>query len=85
MVLENRCEGKQGNKQLALTLVSAYHPCTKTGDDATYLRFLNTLDTLLNQAPQKLEIIMSADINSNIGTLDDLLLSPRTKATHDLN
>ena len=40
-------QGKQGAKQLALTLAYVYHPCTKTGDKATYLRFLNTLDTLL--------------------------------------
>ena len=65
-------QGKQGDKQLALTLVSVYHPCTETGDDATYLCFLDTLDTLLSQAPTKSEIIMGADINSNIGTLDDL-------------
>jgi len=64
--------GKQDNKQHALTLASVYHPCTKTGDDATYLRFLDTLDTLLGLAPMKSEIIMGADINSNIGTLDDL-------------
>ena len=29
--------GKQGHKQLALTLVSVYHPCTKTGEDELYL------------------------------------------------
>jgi exonuclease III len=63
---------KQGNKQLALTLASVYHPCTKTGDDKTYLCFLDTLDALLNQLPVKSEIIMGADMNSNIGTLDDL-------------
>jgi hypothetical protein len=64
-------QGKQGNKQLALT-PSAYHPCTKTGDDNMYLQFLDTLDALLSQLPAKLEIIIGADINSNIGTLDDL-------------
>jgi hypothetical protein len=37
-----------------------------------YLRFLNNLDALLNQLPAKLETIMGADINSNIGTLDNL-------------
>ena len=63
--------GKQDNKQHALTLASVYHPCTKTGDDATYHRFLDTLDTLLGLAPMKSEIIMGADINSNIGTLDN--------------
>ncbi len=65
-------QGKHGKKQLALTLASAYHPCTKTGNDKMYLRFPDTLDALLNQLPEKLEIIMGADINSNIGTLDDL-------------
>ncbi len=65
-------QGKHGKKQLALTLASAYHPCTKTGDDETYLRFLDTLKTLLNQLPEKMEIIMGANINSNMGTLDDL-------------
>jgi len=62
--------GKQGERHLALTLASVYHPCTKTGDDATYFRFLDTLDTLLNKVPKKSEIIMGADINSNIGTFD---------------
>jgi hypothetical protein len=65
-------QGKQGDTQLALTLAPVYHPCTKAGDDATYLRFLDTLDTLLGLAPTKSEIIMGADINSNIGTLNDL-------------
>jgi hypothetical protein len=58
--------------QLNLTLVSTYHPCTKTGDDEIYLRFLETLDTLLGQAPAKSEIIMGADVNSNLGKLDGL-------------
>jgi exonuclease III len=65
-------QGKRGNKQLALTLASDYRPSMKTGNDKPYLCFLNTLDTLLNQLPAKLEIIMGAGINSNIGTLDDL-------------
>jgi len=69
---QKQVRGKQGDKQLALTLASVYHPCTKTGDDAMYLRFLDTLNTLLGLAPMKSEIIMGADINSNIGTLDDL-------------
>jgi len=51
---------------------SVYHPCTKTCDDATYFRFLDTLETLLGKVPKKSEIIMGADINSNIGTFDDL-------------
>jgi hypothetical protein len=65
-------QGKHGKKQLTLTLASVYHPCTKTGNDKTYLRFLNILNALLNQLPGKLEIIIGANINSSIGTLDDL-------------
>ena len=65
-------QGKHGKKQLALTPASAYHPCTKTGNDETYLCFLDTLNALLNQLPEKSEIIMGANINSYIGTLDDL-------------
>ncbi len=65
-------KGKHGKKQLALTLASVYHPCTMTGDDKTYLCFLDTLDPLLNQLPEKSEIIMGVNINSNIGTIDDL-------------
>jgi hypothetical protein len=67
-----KVRGKQGDMQLNLTLVSAYHPCTKTGDDEIYLRFLETLNTLLGQAPAKSDIIMGADVNSNIGKLDGL-------------
>ena len=48
------------------------HPCTKTGNDEIYLRFLETLDMLLGQTPAKSEIIMGADVNSNIGKLDGL-------------
>jgi hypothetical protein len=59
--------GKQGHKQLALTLVWVYHPCTKTGEDKLYLQFLNTLDNLLGRAPANSEIVMGADVNSNIG------------------
>ncbi len=65
-------QGKQGNKQLSLTLASVYHPCTKTGNNEMYLQFLDTLDALLSQLPAKLEIIIGANINSNIGTLDNL-------------
>ena len=64
--------GKQGHKHLALTLVSVYHPCTKTGEDELYLRFLETLDNLLGQAPVKSEIVMGADVNSNIGKRDGI-------------
>ena len=65
-------QGKQGEKKIALTLASVYHPCTKTGDDTTYFRFLDTLDTLLGKVPKQSEIIMGTDINSNIGTFDNL-------------
>ena len=64
--------GKKGGKHLALTLVSVYHPCTKTGEDDIYLRFLDTLDELLSRAPAGCEIIMGADVNSNIGKLDGI-------------
>ena len=63
---------KQGHKQLALTLVLVYHPCTKTGKDKLYLRFLETLDNLLGQAPAKSEIVMEANVNSNIGKRDGI-------------
>ena len=62
--------GKRDNHHLTLTLISVYHPCTKTGDDDTYLRFLDTLDDLLNQVPATSSIVMGADVNSNIGKLD---------------
>ena len=42
--------GARGHNHLALTLISVYHPCTKTGDDNTYSRFLDTLDDFLNKA-----------------------------------
>ena len=65
-------QGKQGHKQLALTLVSVYHPCTKTSEDGLYLRFLKMLHNLLGQAPAKSEIVMGADVNSNIGKRDGI-------------
>jgi exonuclease III len=64
--------GKKGDKHLALTLTSVYHPCTKSGADDTYTRFLDTLDSLLSKLPATNEIIMGADVNANIGKLDDL-------------
>ena len=67
-----KVQGKQGDKQHALTLASFYHPCTKTSKDKVYLRFLETLNTLLGRSPSKSEIILGADINSNIGTLNRL-------------
>ncbi len=66
------CHGKKGSKHLALTLASVYHPCTKTGEDDIYARFLDTLDTLFSKLPADNEIIMGADVNANIGKLDDL-------------
>ncbi len=65
-------QGKQGDKQLTLTLASVHHPCTQSGDDNTYLYFLDTLNTLLNKLSTKLELIMGANINSDIGKLDNL-------------
>ena len=49
-----------------------HHPCTKTGADDIYARFLDTLDTLLSKLPADNEIIIGADVNANIGKLDDL-------------
>ena len=65
-------QGKQGHKQLALTLVLVYHPCTKTGEEEFYLQFLETLDNLLGRTPAKSEIVMGADVNSNIGKCDGI-------------
>ncbi len=67
--------GKKGDKHLALTLASVYHPCTKTGLEDSYARFLNTLDTLPSKLPPNNEIIMGADVNANIGKLDELQTS----------
>jgi hypothetical protein len=72
--------GKKGAKFLALTLVSVYHPCTKTGAEDIYTRFLDTLDTLLNKLPADNEIIMGTDVNANIGRLD-LLQSSEFQST----
>ena len=47
--------------------MSVYHPCTNTTEDDLYLQFLKTLDNLLSQAPAKSEIVMGANVNSNIG------------------
>ena len=63
--------GKKGNKHLALTLASVYHPCTKTSADDIYACFLNTLDTLLSKLPADNEI-MGADVNANIGKFNGL-------------
>ena len=64
--------GKKGHKHLALTLASVYHPCTKNGADDIYLCFLGTFDSLLGTLPADNKIIMGADVNANIGKLDDL-------------
>jgi hypothetical protein len=64
--------GKQGHKQLALTLASVYHPCTKTSNSKLYLRFFETLDNLLGRAPAWSEIVMGAIVNSNIGKRDGI-------------
>ncbi len=58
--------GKKGDKSMILSLAFIYHPCTKTGSDNVYMRFLETLDGLLDKLPKK-ELIISADINANIG------------------
>jgi hypothetical protein len=63
---------KKGNKHLALTLASVYHPCTKTGSEEIYARFLDTLDTLLSKLPTHNKISMVADVNANIGRLNEL-------------
>jgi hypothetical protein len=67
--------GKKGDKHLALTLASVYHPCTKTGSGDIYARFPDTLDTLLSKLPPNNKIIMGADINANIGRLDEFQTS----------
>ncbi len=64
--------GKKGNKHLVITLASVYHPCTKTGAEDVYARFLDTLNTLLNKLPADNEIIMGADVNANIGKFNEL-------------
>jgi exonuclease III len=70
--LGKQVSGKKGDKHLALTLASVYHPCTKTGTEDIYACFLDTLDTLLSKLPPNNKIIMGADINANIGRLDEL-------------
>ncbi len=63
---------KKGDKHLALTLASVYHPCTKTGSEDIYARFLDTLDTLLCKLPAHNETIKGADVNANISRLNEL-------------
>jgi exonuclease III len=70
--MEKQVCGKKGDKHLALTLASVYHPCTKADLEDIYARFLDTLDTLLSKLPAHNEIIMGKDVNANIGRLDDL-------------
>ena len=64
--------GKKGRQHLALTLASVYHPSTKPGADDIYLAFLDTLDSLLSKIPKNNKLIMGADVNANIGKLDNL-------------
>ncbi len=64
--------GRKGDKHLALTLASVYHPCTKTGSEELYVCFLDTLDTLLSKLPPHSKIIMGMDVNANIGRSDEL-------------
>ncbi len=64
--------GKNGNKHLALTLAFVYYPCIKTGLEEIYVCFLDTLDTLLSKLPAHNELIMDADVNANIGRLDEM-------------
>ena len=63
--------GKNGDKSIILSLASIYHPCTKSGSDDVYMRFLETLDGLLDKLP-KSELIIGADINANIGRFDSM-------------
>ena len=70
--LGKQVRGKKGNKHLALTLASVYHPCTKHGADDIYIRFLDILNSLLSKIPTDNKLIMGSDVNANIGKLDDL-------------
>ena len=63
---------QKGNKHLTITLASVHHPCTKTGSEDIYTRFLDTLDTLLSKLPADNEIVMGTDVNANIGKLNKL-------------
>ncbi len=62
--------GKNETKLITLSLASIYHPCTKLGLDDIYMRFLETLDSLLNKLPTS-KLIIGADINANIGQFDN--------------
>jgi exonuclease III len=64
-------QGKKGDKLMTLSLASIYHSCTKTGSDNVYMRFLDTLDGLLDKLP-KSELIIGADINANIGRFNNM-------------
>jgi hypothetical protein len=63
--------GKKGDKSMTLSLASSYHPCTKTGSDDAYMRFLDTLDGLLDKLPKN-ELIIGAYINANIGQFNNM-------------
>ena len=43
--------GKKGDKHLAFTLASVYHPCTKTGSEELYVRFLDWIPSSANSLP----------------------------------
>jgi hypothetical protein len=49
-----------------------YYPCTKSGDDNTYLRFLDTVNTLIRKILKNSKVIIGTNINSNIGTSTDI-------------
>ena len=69
-----------GRRATALPVASVYHPCTKTGSEQIYVRFLDTLDTLLSKLPTHHKIIMGADVNANIGR-SDKIQSSKFRAT----
>jgi hypothetical protein len=56
---------------MTLSLASIYHPCTRMGSDNVYMRFLDTLDGLLDKLP-KSELIIGAGINAKIGRFDNM-------------
>jgi hypothetical protein len=63
-------QGRKGEAQLNLTLALVYHPFTKTRDNYMYMWFLDTVN--IRKAPKKSEVIMGTNINSNIGTSNDI-------------
>ncbi len=63
-----RVNGKDGGQHLHLTLALINHLCMKSGDNDVYLKFLDTVDTLIGKITKNLKVIIGADVNSNIGT-----------------